>query len=98
MPHLTVHVARHLDIYRVAVHIDGQVEPTTVFGCREALAPVVRALLATEDEQHRLFADAEPDAARRPSTIAFHLPGARVVTFAAILPQERTSTEVERLS
>jgi len=98
MPHLTVHIARHLDVYRVAVHVDGQIEPTTVFGCRPALAPLVAALLAAQDEDNRIAAGTETHTPGGPSTIAFHLPGSRVVTFARILAQERIASGPQSLS
>lgn len=34
--------------WRVEVYVDGQVDPTTIFGCRQGFEPMLRALLTAD--------------------------------------------------
>jgi hypothetical protein len=70
------------------VYIDGEIKPTTVFGCRESITPIVNALLRAEGEQHAAWSAPHSDMGAMPAAITFHLPGKRAVTYGVILPQQ----------
>jgi hypothetical protein len=88
MTHISVDVERHGGFWRITAYIDGAVKPTTVFGCRESITPIVAALLRAEGEQHAGWSAPHADMRGMPAAITFHLPGKRAVTYAIILPEQ----------
>lgn len=98
MAQLTVKVGAEKRLYRVEVYIDGEIEPTTVFGCRDGFGPVLAALEATEGQDDSIWSRAHAAVRGSPSTIAFHLPSGRIVTFGVIIPQQRVAHGPQRLS
>jgi len=57
------------------------IQPTTVFGCREGVAPLLAGLIAAESHYASVGAIPERDAGDAPSAIAVTMPSGRVLTF-----------------
>ena len=91
MSHLTVDVARDGRYWRITTYVNGAVEPTTVFGCRDGIAPIVEALLTAQAQQDAAWSGAESRVRGVPSTITLHLPGDRSIIYGVILPEEMVS-------
>lgn len=87
MRHVLIDVARHGRACRIETTIDGKVETATVLSDGERGLPVLLALCFAEGEQNRIPPD--PDACVRhvPTTITFHLPSGRRVTFLRVMPE-----------
>jgi hypothetical protein len=81
MADLVVDVTREKWLYRTTIDIDGQVQSTRVFGCRDALGPVVDALEATCNEHHGVGSSAKPDMGSIPALITFVLPSGGILTY-----------------
>jgi hypothetical protein len=96
--HLTIKVHRERERYRIAVYVDGQVEPTTVFGCRECLLPILKRLGAAQGKKAPIFSTSEFNTAGGVTSVAVHLPRGDVVTYAATLPQKMLANAPEGLS
>jgi hypothetical protein len=96
--HLTIKVHRERERYRIAVYVDGQIEPTTVFGCRECLLPILERLGAAQGKKAPVFSTTEFRAAGGVTSVAVHLPRGDVVTYAAALPQKMIAESPEGLS
>jgi hypothetical protein len=86
--HVLVKVTRQMERYLIQVYVDGQIEPTTVFGCREALFPVLRALGGRAAHQNGIAPLRELHGASSPATIAVQLPRGDVLTYGLVLPQQ----------
>lgn len=68
--------------WRIVFGVNGKVEPTGVFGCRDGILPMVAALRAAELEYDPISATSKTDPRRGPPTIAVSMPSGRVLTFA----------------
>lgn len=88
MSKLLVEVGSELRHYRIAVYVDGEIQPTTVFGCHEGIAPILRALGAAHGEYRTGGPTPQTHPSGAPSSITFHLPGDRLVTYSLVLPQQ----------
>ncbi len=87
MSRLSVNVTSERRMYRIEVYIDGEVQPTTVFGCNEGIAPVLRALSAAHAENGPGAATPDTHSRGAPSSITFHLPGLRTVVYSLVIAQ-----------
>jgi hypothetical protein len=83
--HFFITVTRERGHYRVVVSVDGEIEPTTVFGCSERLEPVVRRLIMTQSEYHGIIERSKPGTFTAPPSITFQLPGAQTLTYTLTL-------------
>lgn len=81
MADLVVDVTRQKWLYRTTVGINGQVESTRVFGCRDALGPVVDALEATCLENDGIRSDSDAQVGHVPALITFVLPSGGLLTY-----------------
>jgi hypothetical protein len=88
MSKLLVKVSSEVGHYRIAVYVDREIQPTTVFGCHRGIDPILRALGAAHGEYRSRGPTSESDAGGAPSSITFHLPGDREVAYSLTLPQE----------
>jgi hypothetical protein len=98
MGHVHIEVTRQSGGYVVKVYIDSQIEPTTIFGCRESLLPVLRALGRAEREQHAVSSRPEAHMAIGPATITVALPMGDTVTYGRVLTQEVVASAPQSLS
>jgi hypothetical protein len=81
MTSITVNLARQGRHWTLQFAIDGKIEPRTVLGCSERMAPVVRALERAESEMNAVFADPKGDVLSTPATVTVGMPSGRVLTF-----------------
>jgi hypothetical protein len=81
MTRITVDLSREKSHWRIQLAVNGEVHPRHVFGCTEALAPLIAALSAADAEQRSIWTTTDTDAPIRPATIAIGMPSGRVLTF-----------------
>lgn len=84
MSHMHVDVTSDRRHYRIEVHVDGDVEPTTVFGCHEALSKILLSLDPGHREQHTPGPAPEAGVGRGVTSITFHLPSGRILAFSRV--------------
>jgi hypothetical protein len=87
MRHVLIDVARHGRACRIETTVDGKIKSATVLSDGDGGLPVLLALCFAEREENALGAD--PHTAMRgvPTTITFHLPSGRRVTFLRAMPE-----------
>jgi hypothetical protein len=81
-------IARERGHFRIEVYIDGQIEPTTVFGCREGIEPILDSLGSGERYKRTVGATSEPDTITPPATIAVRLPSGRYIAYGCVVAQD----------
>jgi hypothetical protein len=81
-------IARERGHFRIEVYVDGQIEPTTVFGCREGLSPMLAGFETGERDYRAVAAAPETNAVTAPSSIAVRLPSGRYIAYERVLAQD----------
>jgi hypothetical protein len=81
MSSITVDISRQARHYRVALAIDGQIQPRAVFGCTDGLEPMLRGLMAAESEVAAVWTRPEGAVRLTPPTVTIGMPSGSVLTF-----------------
>lgn len=68
--------------WRIQMHVDGEIEPSAIFGCRGGLAPVLRALVTADAQVTAVRADPLLDVRGTEPTVTVTMPSGRHLTFA----------------
>lgn len=74
--------------FRVEVYVDGNIEPATVFGCRDRLLPVLAALETGQGTDGARWSSTEPYTLTAPTSIAVRLPSGRFIAYSLVIAQE----------
>jgi len=83
-----VAITRERGHFRIEVYVDGNVQPATVFGCRDSLLPLLAALETAQGKKGAVVADSAPDAVGVPASIAISLPSGRLIAYGLVLGQD----------
>ena len=67
--------------WEVEMRVDGQVDPATVFGCRQGFEPMLRALQSAEAKVTAVSAGTVSDALDTGPSITVSMPSGRKLTF-----------------
>jgi hypothetical protein len=67
--------------WAVELRVDGQIEPSTIFGCRQGFEPILRALATAEAKVTAVSAGAVGDAWDSGPSITVSMPSGRKLTF-----------------
>jgi hypothetical protein len=95
---IVINLTRQAKHWSIQLAVDGQIEATTIFGCREALTPLVTGLMAAEAENTTVGPRSETDRSIGPATITVGMPSGRVLTFSLTSLQEALPNVPEGLS
>jgi hypothetical protein len=82
MTSITVDLTRQGRHWNVQLAVNGEIHARRIFGCSEALTPLVSGLLAADAENATIGTHPEGDRPVRPATITVSMPSGRVLTFA----------------
>lgn len=74
--------------WRIKLDVEGNVEPTTAFGCSESMFPLVAGLLATEAEVNAISAGTQRNMRDAPTYVAVRMPSGRMLTFRLALDEK----------
>ena len=80
-----VAITRERGHFRIEVYVDGNVQPATVFGCRDSLLPLLAALETGKGQQTPVVATSESDPIGVPSAIAISLPSGKFVAYGLVI-------------
>jgi hypothetical protein len=81
-------ITRERGHFRIEVYVDSNVDPATVFGCRESLLPLLAALETGKGYDRAVVPDSTPDAIGVPASIAISLPSGRLIAYGLVLGQD----------
>jgi hypothetical protein len=81
MKRIAIHLTHHARGWRIMLNVDGQIEPSTVFGCREGLFPLIAGLVATEAQVAAVRAGTQRNMGDAPTLITVTMPSGRELTF-----------------
>lgn len=84
MSRISVDVSRDSRHWVFHVYVNGEIQPTTVFGCRDALTPLLEALLTANSEENIPGSSSETAVSVGPTLVTFHLPMGAVVSYVRI--------------
>jgi hypothetical protein len=88
MVRIAIDLERESRHWRLKIAVDGQIEPSHVFACTDALLPLIVGLERTELEAHRIATAAKTEVRTFPSDIAIRMPSGRLLTFTLTRMQE----------
>jgi hypothetical protein len=92
MSDFVIEVTTQRDHYRVEVYVDGEVQPRTIFGCRDALKPILDCLESTARQEGVGWTRPETDTRHNVPEIAFLLPTGRSLTYVLARTQQPLSS------
>lgn len=88
---LGVKLTRDRGHWIIEMNVNGQVDSSTIFGCRDGLAPMVTTFLRAEAQIGSVEATTERYVACGPPYIAVTMPSGRVLSFGFIEGYEALS-------
>jgi hypothetical protein len=91
MKHAHITVTRERGHFRIEVYVDAAIEPATVFGCREALLPILAAMETAEAQESAVAPRSESNTITTPATVTVRLPSGRYISYALVLAQDPTA-------
>jgi hypothetical protein len=82
MTSITIDLTREGRHWHIQLAVNGEIHSRRVFGCSEALTPLVSGLLAADAENASVGTHPEGHGPVRPATITVSMPSGRILTFA----------------
>ena len=81
MSTLAVTISREVKHWRIEAQIQGDVEPSTIFACRDGFSPILRCLVAAEAEMNAIETFTQRAPGDTPTLITVRMPSGRVLSF-----------------